>query len=221
MARRHKPPFADRQEAGRRLAERLAQEGYVAPIVLGLPRGGVPVAAVVADRLKAPLDVVLVRKLGAPGQEELAIGAVVDGAAPQIVRNDDIIAGLGVGEAYVQAEAARELAVIERRRQQWLSDHPFPDIAGRTVIIVDDGIATGATVRAAVVGIRRGRPGRIVVAVPVASREAVDQLRGIADDVIALEVPSPFGAIGYFYEDFEQVADAEVGEILRQHRASV
>lgn len=221
MAWRREVPFIDRQDAGRRLAERLAEESYVDPVVLGLPRGGVPVAAPVAERLRAPLDVVLVRKLGAPGQEELAIGAVVDGAAPQVVRNSDVIADLGVSEDYIRAEAARELAVIERRRRLWLSDHPFPAVAGRTVIIVDDGIATGATARAAVAGIRRSHPGRIVVAVPVASREAVAELRQVADEVIALEVPSPFGAIGYFYDDFSQVDDAEVGQILRRPRAPV
>jgi putative phosphoribosyl transferase len=211
------PSFQDRRDAGRRLAGRLAARGFVNAVVLGLPRGGVPVAVEVADRLRAPLDVLLVRKLGAPGQEELAIGAVVDGASYQIVRNDDIIAELGVDEAYIQQTAARELAVIERRRQTWLKGRPFPEVDGRTVIVVDDGIATGATVRAAVVGLRRNNPGRIVVAVPVSSREAIEQLRSVADEVIALEVPETLGAIGYFYGDFRQVSDAEVGEILRAH----
>ncbi len=218
MRRRRSELFKDRQEAGRRLAERIAQEGYADPVVLGLPRGGVPVAAEVADRIGAPLDVMLVRKLGVPGAEEVAAGAVVDGASPQIVRNDDVIAEYGVTEEDMQTAARRELAVIERRRQAWLEGHPFPAIEGRTVIVVDDGIATGATVRAALVALRRHRVARLVVAVPIAAEEAVDLLKELADDVVVLEIPHPFGAIGYFYGDFEQVDDAEVTEILRAHR---
>lgn len=209
--------FQDRREAGHRLAERVAAEEFADPVVLGLPRGGVPVAAEVADRLGAPLDVILVRKLGAPGQEELAIGAVVDGAVPEIVLNDDIVTGLGIDRSYIDDAAERELAVIERRRGRWLAGRPFPVIAGKTVIIVDDGIATGATVRAALVAVRRGQPGKLVVAVPVASREAVEMLRDHADQVIALEAPEDFGAIGYFYADFTQIDDAEVGAILTAH----
>jgi predicted phosphoribosyltransferase len=220
MARARTALFEDRQEAGRRLADRLAGAGYVDPVVLGLPRGGVPVAAAVAERLGAPLDVVLVRKLGAPGQEELAIGAIVDGAAPQIVRNEEIIAETGAGEDYIRAEAARQLETIERRRRQWLADHPFPELAGRTVVIVDDGCATGATARAAVLAIRRAGPARIVLAVPVASRDAVREIGRIADEVVALAVPEPFGAIGYFYADFGQVSDAEVGAMLRRARGA-
>ncbi len=218
MRRGRQVLFQDRRDAGRRLAERLAAQEYAEPVVLGLPRGGVPVAAEVADRLGAPLDVVLVRKLGAPDQKELAIGAVVDGAVPEIVLNDDIIEDLGVSQDHIDAEAGRELAVIERRRHAWLEGRPFPVIAGKTVIIVDDGIATGATVRAALVAVRRGRPERLVVAVPVASREAVEHLRGFADEVIALEAPEAFGAIGYFYADFSQVEDEEVAAILGAHR---
>lgn len=218
MRHRQAEVFRDRREAGRRLAERVAQQHYVDPVVLGLPRGGVPVAVEVADRIGAPLDVLLVRKLGVPGAEEVAAGAIVDGASPQIVRNDDVIAAYGVTQADLEAAATRELAVIERRRHAWLEGRPFPAIDGRTVIVVDDGIATGATVRAALVALRRHRVGRLVVAVPVAAEEAVDVLRQLADDVIALEVPHPFGAIGYFYEDFTQVDDEEVAEILRTHK---
>ena len=220
MRHRHTGLFQDRRDAGRRLAERIAQEGYVDPVVLGLPRGGVPVAAEVAHRLGAPLDVLLVRKLGVPGNEEVAAGAIVDGAAPQIVRNDDVIAAYGVSEDEIETAAERELVVIERRRHAWLEGRPFPAIEGRTVVVVDDGIATGATVRAALVALRRHRVGRLVVAVPVAAEEAVEQLKRMADDVIALEIPHPFGAIGYFYEDFTQVEDGEVTEILRLARSS-
>ena len=209
------PPFRDRRDAGERLAEVLARRNLDHPVVLGLPRGGVPVAAVIAKRLKAPLDVMLVRKLGAPRQAELAIGAIVDGAAPEIVRNEDLIEELGVSESYINAEAEQELAVIERRRQQWLMGRAFPDIAGKTVIVVDDGIATGATARAAVLALRRSGPDRIIVAVPVASSEAVRLLHRICDEVIALEVPQAFGSVGAFYGDFEQVEDEEVAAILQ------
>lgn len=221
MARRRRPLFHDREDAGRLLADRLADETFAAPVVLGLPRGGVPVAAQVADRLRCPLDVLMVRKLGAPGQEELAVGAVVDGAGAEIVLNEEILAELDVSQEYIRETAARELAVIERRRHLWLEGRPFPSLAGKTVIIVDDGIATGATARAAVIGARRARPERIVVAVPVASREAVAELREVADEVIALVVPEVFKAIGYFYDDFSQVRDDEVGEILKRHPHAV
>jgi len=174
----------------------------------------VPVAVEVASQLVACLDVVLVRKLGAPMQRELAIGAVVDGASPQIVLNRDIVAELGVNEAFIQSEAERQLEVIEQRRKKWLADRPCCAIAGKTVIIVDDGIATGATMRAAVVAVRRNNPARIVVAVPVAPRETVAALHRIADDVVVLETPEPFGAIGFFYRDFSQVSDDEVTDIL-------
>ena len=218
MRHRRTALFKDRREAGRRLAERVAQEGYIGPVVLGLPRGGVPVAAEVADRIGAPLDVMLVRKLGVPGNEEVAAGAVVDGASPQVVRNDDVIAAYGVSEEDLEAAARRELAVIERRRHAWLQGRPFPAIDGHTVIVVDDGIATGATVRAALVALHRQRAGRLVVAVPVAAKDAVDLLKRMADDVIALEIPHRFDALGFFYDDFKQVEDAEVAGILRAHR---
>ena len=219
MARRRKALFHDRQDAGRLLADRLADEPYRDPIVLGLPRGGVPVAAEVADRLVCPLDVMMVRKLGAPGQEELAIGAVVDGAGAKIVLNDDVVAAFDVDPEFIQKSAERELALIERHRRLWLAGRPFPPLAGWTVIIVDDGIATGATARAAVLGVRRSRPAKIIVAVPVASREALATLRQVADDVIALVEPEMFNSIGNYYEDFSQVADDEVGQILHDHPA--
>jgi putative phosphoribosyl transferase len=217
MSRYRAETFRNRLDAGRRLAERIALEHYADPVVLGLPRGGVPVAAELADRIGAPLDVLLVRKLGVPGAEEVAAGAIVDGASPQIVRNADVIAEYGVSEGDLEEAARRELAVIERRRQAWLEGRPFPELEGRTVIVVDDGIATGATVRAALVALRRHRAGRLVVAAPVAAEEAVELLKQLADDVIVLTIPHPFGAIGYFYDDFTQVEDDEVAEILRRH----
>lgn len=206
--------FADRREAGRALADRLSGFAGAAPIVLALPRGGVPVGDEVARRLEAPLDVVLVRKIGAPGQRELAVGAVVDGSRPEIVLNQDVVAELGVTQDYIDRVAAEELAVIERRRKQWLADRTFPSLAGRTVIIVDDGIATGATMRAAIHAVRRSSPGRLVVAVPVGPPSTICQIAAEADEVVCLKMPEHFGAIGFFYRDFTQVEDAEVARIL-------
>lgn len=206
--------FQDRRAAGRELAEVLAARNFVRPVVLALPRGGVPVAEPVARRLGAPLDVVLVRKIGAPGQPELAVGAVVDGAAREIVLNDDIVAELEVSPEYIEATARRELDTIERRRQLWLGGRPYPDLAGQTVIVVDDGIATGATMKAALVAVRRRHPLRLIVATPVAPPGVVAALRSHADEVVCLSTPELFGAIGYFYADFAQVADDEVTAIL-------
>jgi len=212
-----RPAFSDRRAAGRELAAALAQRGYADPVVLGLPRGGVVVAAEVADRLRAPLDVVLVRKLGAPGQPELAAGAVVDGAAREIVLNEGIVAELGIPPEFIEEEARRELDVIEGRRKLWLGGKPYPDLAGRSVIVVDDGIATGATMKAALVALRRRHPARLIVAVPVAPPSVTHAMRKLADEVVCLMEPELFGAIGYFYDDFIQVEDAEVSEILAHH----
>ncbi|MFG1359505.1 phosphoribosyltransferase [Xanthobacter pseudotagetidis] len=210
-------PFADRRDAGRRLAAALAHLRDAAPVVLALPRGGVPVAAEVAQALGAPLDLVLVRKIGVPGAEELAMGAVVDGAAPVVVRNDDIIAAARVTPADFDAACARELKEIERRRARYIGTRRRAPIAGRTVVMVDDGIATGATVRAALKAVRARGPKRLVLATPVAPPETVDALTADADTVVCLETPEPFGAIGYFYDDFRQVSDAEVIDLLARH----
>ena len=210
-------PFRDRIDAGRRLAEALA--GYKAdrPVVLALPRGGVPVAAEIAAVLDAPLDLILVRKIGVPYQPELAAGAVVDGITPVVVRNDEIIRLAGVSEADFAAIRDRELAEIERRRRLYLGDRPHPDLKDKTVIVVDDGIATGATTRAALRAIRTRGPRRLVLAVPVAPTSTLADLRGEADDIVCLEDHEDFGAIGLFYADFSQVADATVTELLARH----
>jgi predicted phosphoribosyltransferase len=203
-------PFRNRADAGRKLAARLAAYKDERPVVLALPRGGVPVAAEVAAALDAPLDLVLVRKLGVPIQPELAMGAVVDGSAPIVVRNEDVIRLTGVTEEEVQAVCAAELAEIERRRERYLGTRARVDIAGRVAIVIDDGIATGATTRAALRALRRRGPKKLILAVPVAPTETLVAMRGEADDVVCLEDYADFGAIGFFYADFRQTSDSEV-----------
>ena len=210
-------PFIDRTDAGRQLAKALARYKAQRPLVLALPRGGVPVAAEVATVLDAPLDLILVRKIGVPFQPELAMGAVVDGREPVIVRNEDVISLTGVSEQEFNATCDQQLAEIERRRKLYLGNRPHPLIAGRTVIVVDDGIATGATTRAALQAIRMRKPSKLVLAVPVAPTESLKELRGEADEIICLEDYEDFGAIGLFYSDFRQVSDTEVIEILARH----
>jgi putative phosphoribosyl transferase len=210
-------PFVDRTDAGRQLAKALAHYKAQRPVVLALPRGGVPVAAEVATALDAPLDLILVRKIGVPFQPELAMGAVVDGGKPVIVRNEDVISLTGVSEREFNATCDQQLAEIERRRKLYLGNRPHPQIAGRTVIVVDDGIATGATTRAALQAIRMRKPSKLVLAVPVAPTESLKELRGEADEIICLEDYEDFGAIGLFYSDFRQVSDTEVIEILARH----
>lgn len=209
--------FTNRTQAGKLLAQAVVQRGYADPVVLGLPRGGVPVAAEVAAALKAPLDVVLVRKIGAPFQRELAMGAVVDGDAPEIARNEDVIREFGVTDAEFQKAADEQLKIIEARRALWLAGRTRVPIKDRTVIIVDDGIATGATIRASLHALKKRGASRTVVATPVAPPSTVESLRQEADDVICLETPEYFGAIGFFYLDFSQVSDAEVTSILESH----
>lgn len=213
--------FADRAEAGLLLAERLAAMDLAAPLVLALPRGGVPVAAEIATRLKAPLDVAFVRKLGAPDQPELAIGAVADGASPEIVLNTELVEAMGLSEDFIAAEAARELAAIERRRKEYEGLRAKVDPAGRTVIIVDDGIATGMTMQAALRSIRRQRPARLIAAAPVASRQASIMLRREADQVVWLSAPRRFGSVGYFYRSFAQVSDEDVTQMLKEVGAAM
>jgi len=203
-------PFRNRADAGRRLAAALAGYKNEQPVVLALPRGGVPVAAEIAAALHAPLDLVLVRKLGVPVQPELAMGAVVDGSVPIIVRNEDVIQLTGVSEEEVQAVCAEELAEIERRRQQYLGTRARVDPAGRVVIVVDDGIATGATTRAALRALRLRGPKKLILAVPVAPTETLAAMREEADEVVCLEDYADFGAIGFFYSDFRQTSDSEV-----------
>lgn len=202
--------FADRIDAGRRLAAALAAYRPRRPVVLALPRGGVPVAAEIAQALAAPLDLVLVRKIGLPWQPELAIGAVVDGAEPVVVRNEAILARAGVDEADFQRVCRQELAEIERRKARYIGQRSRAELAGRSVIVVDDGIATGATMKAALQAVRQRGPAELVLAVPVAPAEAIAELRPEVDALVCLDVPEPFGAIGCFYRDFSQVSDEEV-----------
>jgi putative phosphoribosyl transferase len=206
--------FPDRTEAGRRLAERLRHFKDQQPVVLALPRGGVPVAYEVARVLEAPLDLVLVRKIGAPFQPELAIGAVVDGERPELVLNRDLISEYGIPESYVESERRRQLAEIERRRHQYLSERPRAPIAARTAIVIDDGIATGATMEAALHATRRANPKRLVLAVPVAPPDTIERLRPEVDEVVCLLVPAFLGAIGSFYRDFRQLRDEDVIGLL-------
>ncbi len=209
-------PFNDRSEAGRKLAKALARYRKQQPAVLALPRVGVPVAAEIAGALDAPLDLVLVRKIGVPFQPELAMGAVVDGDAPVIVRNEDVIESAGIGETEFEAVCDRELAEIERRRRRYLGSRARVDVAGRTAIVVDDGIATGATMRAALRATRMRNPRRLVLAVPVGPTDSVAAMRQEADDVVCLEDHTSFGAIGLFYRDFRQISDEEVIETLKR-----
>jgi predicted phosphoribosyltransferase len=206
--------FTDRSDAGRRLAEALARYRNRNAVVLALPRGGVPVAYEIALALKASLDLLIVRKIGVPGQSELAMGAVVDGPEPIIVRNDHIIRMAGVSPGEFEAVCVAELAEIERRRARYLGGRRPVEVAGRIVVIVDDGIATGATVRAAIRALRRRNPVSVVVAVPVAPPDTVAALAAEADEVVCLEQPSFFQAIGFHYRDFKQVADSEVIALL-------
>jgi putative phosphoribosyl transferase len=209
-------PFLDRSDAGRQLAGALAGYKDQHPVILALPRGGVSVAAEVAAALDATLDLILVRKLGVPAEPELAMGAVVDGAVPIVVRNDDVIRITGVGETEFNATRDAELAEIERRRLRYLGDRERADVAGRTVIVIDDGIATGATIRAALRATRMRKPKKLVVAVPVAPTESLEELRGEADEIVCIEQYECFGAIGAYYADFQQVSDEEVIETLKR-----
>ncbi len=211
-------PFTDRAEAGRKLAAALAAYKTERPVVLALPRGGVPVAAEIAAALAAPLDLVLVRKIGVPSQPELAIGAVVDGAEPLVVRNESVIGLTGVSEAEFAAVRDRELNEIERRRKRYLGGRPRPELKDRTVIVVDDGVATGATTRAALRAVRRRQPRKLVLAVPVAPTSTLNELRDEADTIVCLEDYEDFGAIGLFYSDFSQVADTEVIATLAEQK---
>jgi len=215
--------FRNRQEAGRTLAARLLEYKGQHLLVLALPRGGVPVASEVAAALDAPLDVIVVRKLGAPGQPELGIGAVVDGDQPQSVLNEEVVRELEVSNEYLRRETQLELEEIRRRQERYRRGRPRLPVDGRTVIVVDDGIATGASMRAALRGVRRGRPKRLVLAVPVAPPDTIESLRAEVDDVVCLSTPAFFQAVGQFYDDFRQTSDEEVVELLdaAQRRCAV
>ena len=205
--------FRDRREAGRLLATKLAAYANRPDvIVLALPRGGVPVAYEVARALNAPLDIFLVRKLGVPGYEELAMGAIATGGVR--VLNDQLVGGLRIPDYKVDEVAASEQQELARRERLYRGDRPAPDVRGRTVILVDDGLATGATMLAAVKALRQQQPARIVVAVPTASPETCEQLRAEVDDIICAITPEPFHAVGLWYEDFSQTTDEEVRDLL-------
>ena len=212
--------FEDRIDAGRKLAAALVPYKDKSPAVLALPRGGVPVAAEIATALAAPLDLILVRKIGVPGNRELAMGAVVDGGTPIVVKNEDIIKLIGITESEFKAVCDRELEEIDRRRVRYLGGRKRVDLAARTAIVVDDGIATGATMRAALQATRARSPGKLVLAVPVAPTDALPPLRKEVDDLICLEDHEAFGAIGYYYLDFRQISDEEVVEILKNFPTS-
>jgi putative phosphoribosyl transferase len=206
-------PIKDRTMAGQALAQAL--ESYrdrEAVVVLGLPRGGVPVAYEVAEALNARLDLILVRKLGTPGQEELAMGAIASGGIR--VLNEDVVSSLRISDEAIEQVAAEEQRELERRERAYRGLRPRPEIARKCVVLVDDGVATGATMRAAIAALRQQNPARVIVAVPVAPPDTVEILRGEADEVIFLARPEPFMAISRWYTDFAQVSEEEVKQLL-------
>jgi putative phosphoribosyl transferase len=207
--------FRDRTHAGRLLAERLSDyAGRDDVTVLGLPRGGVPVAFEIARALDAPLDVFLVRKLGVPGHEELALGAIATGGTR--VLNSRLVESLGIPREWIEAIDAKEMRELERRERAYRGDRPPPDLTGRTVILVDDGLATGSTMLAAVQAVREAEPARVIVAVPVAPPEVCGALREHAEDVVCLLTPQSFGGVGAWYSDFSQTTDEEVRKLLER-----
>jgi putative phosphoribosyl transferase len=211
-------PFRNRREAGRFLARKLsAYADRPDVLVLALPRGGVPVAFEVARALHVPLDVFLVRKLGVPGHEELALGAIASGGVR--VLNDDVMRALRIPKEVVAAVAAKETQELERRERSFRGDRPAPNVRGRTVILIDDGLATGSTMRAAIVALRQQRPARIVVAVPVGAPETCAEFQHEADEAICAVTPDPFYAVGVWYDDFSQTTDEEVHALLERAAA--
>jgi putative phosphoribosyl transferase len=207
-------PFLDRTSAGRALGAELAKRTLEAPVVYALPRGGVPVAVEIAAALSAPLDLLLVRKIGVPGHEEWAAGSVVDGERPDIVLNSDVVRAVGLSQADIAQEAGRQLREIERRRAIYAPGRSPISAKGKTAILVDDGVATGASMKAAIAAVRRRGPKRVVVAAPVASPDSATELAALADDILILAAPANFRAVGLYYEDFHQLEDAEVVRLL-------
>jgi putative phosphoribosyl transferase len=207
--------FGNRADAGRALAERLGRyRGNAGVRVLGLPRGGIPVAFEVAQALEAPLDVFVVRKLGVPGHEELAMGAIASGGIR--ILNRDVVSSLGIDAATIDRVAVTEKAELERRETAYRGGRPPADVTGKTVILVDDGLATGSTMRAAVAAIREQRPEKVVVAVPVAAPQTRDEFAREVDEIVCVATPDPFLAVGRFYDDFSQTTDGEVHALLQK-----
>ena len=208
------PPFEDRRDAGRRLAGKLLRLKDARPVVFALPRGGVPVAYEVSRALGAQLDVFVSRKLGAPDQPELGIGAVAVGGVR--ILNRDVIRRLRVPDEYVERVTAREVAEVNRRLRYYRGEGPEPEVGGRTAILVDDGLATGVTARAAVEALRLRGPSRLILAAPVCAAQTAEVFRPLVDELVCLVSPSDLGAIGFWYKDFEQTSDAEVVELLEE-----
>lgn len=208
-------PFKDRRDAGRKLAQKLsAYAGKPDILVLALPRGGVPVAYEVALALSAPLDVFIVRKLGLPGREELAMGAVASGGVR--VLNGDIVRMLSIPEEVINIVVKRELRELQRREELYRGNRPTPEVRERTILLIDDGLATGASMRAAIAGLRVQNPARIVVAVPAAAPEACEAFQAEVDEIVCAITPEPFYGVGRWYEDFSQVTDEEVRMLLKE-----
>jgi predicted phosphoribosyltransferase len=210
------PPFKDRRDAGRKLAGRLARYGDGPTVVFALPRGGVPVGYEISRALGAPLDVLVSRKLGAPGQPEFGIGAVAPGGVR--VLNEYAVRQLGIPEDYLESVTALEIAEVERRLRYFRGGRPEPDVEGHTAILVDDGLATGVTARAAVEALRRRRPARIVLAAPVCAAQTAELFGPEVDELVCLESPPDLGAIGFWYRNFDQTPDEEVVELLERAR---
>ena len=210
------PPFKDRRVAGKKLAARLMRHREASPVVFALPRGGVPVGYEVALALDAPLDVVVARKLGAPDQPEFGIGAVAPGGVR--VLNEDVVRRLGIPENYLDGITRQETAEVERRLRHFRGDRPEADVSGRTAILVDDGLATGVTARAAVEALRLRGPERIVLAAPVCAAQTAGLFRSEVDDLVCLKCQPVLGAIGFWYRDFDQTPDEEVIRLLEDSR---
>jgi putative phosphoribosyl transferase len=209
-------PFADRREAGKVLASKLRQyAGRPDVVVLALPRGGVPVAFEVAEALEAPLDIFLVRKLGMPGHAEFAIGAIASGGVRVV--NAEVVRWYGIPEQAIEQIARAEQAELERRDREYRQGRPLPDLSGRVVILVDDGLATGSTMRAAVQAVRQHHPARVVVAVPVGAPSTCAEFDGVSDETVCARMPESFSAVGQWYRDFSQTSDDEVRALLQQH----
>jgi putative phosphoribosyl transferase len=208
--------YRDRRHAGQALAAALQTRRGRDPIVLALPRGGVPVGFEVARALSCPLDIVSVRKLGAPHQPELAVGAVVDTDPPQTVGNPEVMTTLGLDQAWLDQAARAQEKELLRRRRLYVGDRPRPGLAGRQVILVDDGIATGASIRAALAALRQTQPAELVLAVPVAPPDVLDALAPLCDRIVCPRRPENFGAVGYYYDDFGQTGDEEVVRLLAE-----